>query len=63
MKKEPEKLENFGITVVEVMSFGAVPVIIDKGGHKETVDHEDNGYRWTTSEKCVKYTHELIHDK
>ena len=33
--KEPEKVEHFGITTVEAMSAGCVPVVIAKGGQKE----------------------------
>jgi len=37
-KKNPEKVEHFGITVVEAMAAGAVPVVFAAGGHKEIVD-------------------------
>lgn len=53
---EPEKMEHFGITTVEAMSFGAVPVVINKGGQKETVEEGINGFRWNTEEECVEKT-------
>lgn len=60
--KEPEKMEHFGITTVEAMSFGAVPVVINKGGQKETVAPGENGYLWDTEEECVEQTRKLIED-
>jgi len=59
---EPEKMEHFGITTVEAMSFGAVPVVINKGGQKETVEEGVNGFRWDTEEECVEKTAHLIQD-
>lgn len=58
--KEPEKMEHFGITTVEAMSFGVVPVVINKGGQKETVEEGVTGYRWDTAEECVDKTYQLI---
>lgn len=58
--KEPEKMEHFGITTVEAMSFGAVPVVINKGGQKETVEEGVSGYRWDTQQECVDKTYKLI---
>lgn len=59
---EPEKVEHFGISTVEAMCYGAVPVVINKGGLKETVEHTVSGYVWNTEEECVKYTCELINN-
>jgi len=40
--KEPEKVEHFGMTTVEAMSAGCIPVVIAKGGQKEILsDHRD----------------------
>ena len=58
--KEPEKMEHFGITTVEAMSYGAVPVVINKGGQKETVEDGVNGYLWDTEDECIKKTKQLI---
>lgn len=45
---EPMFVEHYGIAVVEAMSHGCIPLVTGKGGHKETVDHEINGYHWFT---------------
>lgn len=58
----PEQMEHFGITTVEAMSFGAVPVVINKGGQKETVENGVNGFRWDTEKECVDFTAKLLID-
>ena len=40
----PEKFEHFGITTVEAMSAGCIPVVIEKGGQKEIVKDGINGF-------------------
>lgn len=61
--KEPEKMEHFGITTVEAMSYGAVPVVINKGGQKETVQEGINGFRWDNEKECVENTLKVIKDE
>lgn len=60
--KEPEKMEHFGITTVEAMSYGVVPVVINKGGQKETVEDGVNGFRWNNEKECVNASKKLIDD-
>ena len=43
---EPMKLEHFGITVVEAMAAGAVPIVYDAGGHREIIKDGISGYLW-----------------
>jgi len=57
--KEPWKVEHFGITPVEAMAAGCVPVVIDKGGLKEIV-RRGIGYRWGTVEELIEITGRLI---
>ncbi|NFI93511.1 glycosyltransferase [Clostridium botulinum] len=59
----PEKMEHFGITTIEAMSYGAVPIVIDKGGQQETVKEEINGYRWKTEAECINKTLKIINDE
>lgn len=55
----PESVEHFGITTVEAMAAGCVPVVIGKGGQKEIVDI-DSGYLCQNSEDIIKHTLDLI---
>jgi GT2 family glycosyltransferase/glycosyltransferase involved in cell wall biosynthesis len=61
--EEPCKAEHFGITTVEAMSYGVVPVVINKGGQPEIVDDSINGYLWNDVNECIEKTCILIDDK
>lgn len=56
----PEKQEHFGISTVEAMSAGAIPVVINSAGQKESVTQKVSGYLWDTSEQLSEYTQEII---
>jgi glycosyltransferase involved in cell wall biosynthesis len=59
----PELSEHFGIATVEAMSAGCVPVVIDKGGQREIVQHGVNGFLWSTLEELKGYTELLMRDE
>ncbi len=58
-EREPHRVEHFGITTVEAMAAGAVPVVIDKGGLREIV-RRGAGERWKTEKELEKETFNLI---
>ncbi len=60
--KNPKKVEHFGISVVEAMSAGCVPVVFNAGGHKEIVDNGTNGYLWNNIADLKETTLSLIHN-
>lgn len=60
LKKYPERAEHFGISTVEAMGAGAVPVVINAGGQKEIVEDGASGYLWNTLEDFAKKTNNLI---
>ena len=60
--RDPVKFEHFGITTVEGMAAGCVPVVIGKGGQPEIVSHGRNGYLWNSPEQLITYTLRLIRD-
>ena len=45
------------------MSAGAVPVVINSGGQKNTVHQKKNGFLWDSLEEMLNYTNILINDK
>lgn len=61
-KRHPDRMEHFGITTVEAMSAGCVPVVINKGGQAEIVSNMIDGFSWNTIEELKKYTLTLIND-
>lgn len=60
---EPIKMEHFGISTVEAMAGGCVPVVIAKGGQKEIVEDGKSGYLWETLKDFKNYTIKLTRDK
>ena len=56
----PELAEHFGISTVEAMGAGAVPVVINAGGQKEIVEHGINGLLWDSLESLQKETLRLV---
>ncbi len=63
LEKHPELAEHFGISTVEAMGAGAVPVVINCGGQKEIVTDGENGLLWNTQEELMQQTKRLIHDE
>lgn len=59
-KKNPERQEHFGISTVEAMSAGAVPIVIASAGQKESVREGVNGYLWDTEKELIAKTRKLI---
>lgn len=54
--------EHFGITTVEAMAAGCVPVVINAGGQKEIVEEGKNGVLWSTEAELREKTLALIAD-
>ncbi|MDP2649865.1 MAG: glycosyltransferase family 4 protein [bacterium] len=63
LEKSPEKAEHFGISTVEAMGSGAVPVVINAGGQREIVEDGKSGYLWNTLGDFAKKTDNLIKDE
>lgn len=61
--KDPQKVEHFGITVVEAMAAGVVPVVYGAGGHNEIVTDKENGFLWMRESELLKISKELINNK
>ena len=55
-ERHPGRLEHFGITTVEAMSAGAVPVVIGLAGQLETVRHGVDGLPLPDARRAVALT-------
>ncbi len=56
----PEETEHFGMTVVEAMDSGLVPMVVSKGGLTEIVNDEKNGFLWQTIDELAAKTQLII---
>lgn len=56
LEKHPEFAEHFGISTVEAMGAGAVPVVISAGGQKEIVEDNVSGLLWNTLSELEEKT-------
>lgn len=63
LDKNPEYAEHFGISTVEAMGAGAVPVTFNAGGQREVVDNEENGYLWNSLKEFTEKTLQLMENE
>lgn len=61
-ESDPKRDEHFGISTVEAMASGCVPVVINKGGQIEIVGAGESGLLWGTIEELIGLTKKLIDD-
>lgn len=54
--RHPEKFEHFGITTVEAMASGCIPVVINKGGQVEIINDGSNGFLFENWEQMKALT-------
>lgn len=59
VNNQPEKAEHFGMTTIEAMSYGCVPLVYSDGGQKEIVK-ENFGLLWTGLDQLVKLSSSLM---
>lgn len=60
---DPTKMEHFGISTVEAMAAGCVPVVIGKGGQVEIVDDGKNGFLWHSLNELENKSLELMNNQ
>ncbi|MBV8582105.1 MAG: glycosyltransferase [Candidatus Eremiobacteraeota bacterium] len=56
----PERMEHFGISVVEAMSAGTIPLVYAAGGPADIVDDGENGAHWRNADELVQKTLEIL---
>lgn len=59
-QKYPALLEHFGMAPVEAMAHGSVPILLDKGGYKESVQNGKSGFLFNTKKEAIEKIKLLI---
>lgn len=59
-ENDPTKMEHFGISTVEAMAAGCIPVVIGKGGQLEIIENGKSGFLWNSLEEMKELTIKLI---
>ena len=59
----PWNQEHFGMTTVEAMAGGCVPVVIDRAGQREIVRDGIDGFRWATRAEWAERTLRVAGDE
>jgi len=59
-RREPERVEHFGIALVEAMGYGCIPFAIGRGGPREIIEPGVNGFFWETVPELVERTAAVI---
>lgn len=54
--EHPEQVEHFGISTLEAMSYGAIPLVVPKGGQPEILDKLQSALGWNTVADLVEKT-------
>lgn len=63
LEKNPEFAEHFGISTVEAMGAGVVPVVFNAGGQKEIINNGENGFTWSALSEFRQKTLDLIYSE
>lgn len=61
-ERHPEKFEHFGITTVEAMASGAIPVVVGRGGQPEIIQDGVNGFLFENWDRMKEITLEICRD-
>lgn len=56
----PEMVEHFGMTPLEAMAWGCVPVVVAKGGITETITPNETGFAYITPQELIDHTQKIL---
>lgn len=58
--KNPERVEHFGMVIVEAMASGCIPIVVGKGGIREIIGDKETGFFWEKKNELGDITKKLI---
>jgi glycosyltransferase involved in cell wall biosynthesis len=61
--QNPEKVEHFGISTVEAMQCGDIPIVVGKGGQVEILQGLGDELLWQTQAECISKTLPFLKDQ
>jgi glycosyltransferase involved in cell wall biosynthesis len=61
-RRHPYRFEHFGITTVEAMATGTVPIVLGRAGQSEIVEDGVSGLHFASLEELVARTRTVIAD-
>ncbi|MBI5613847.1 glycosyltransferase family 4 protein [Candidatus Gottesmanbacteria bacterium] len=59
-ESDPKRMEHFGISTVESMSAGCIPIVFNGGGLHEIIRRETEGFLWSTEEQLIQKTRTVL---
>ena len=57
---DPASLEHFGISIVEAMWYGCIPIVLNRGGPVEIVEHGKSGFVAPSVDGFVQYSLSIL---
>jgi len=51
------------MTIVEAMVSGCIPLVVEKGGAKEIIIDQENGFFWETEDQLIEVTKKILDDE
>lgn len=62
-KKYPALVEHFGMAVAEAMAHGCIPIILNKGGYRETVESGKSGFLFNDKNEAIEKLRLIINNE
>ena len=59
---DPDKFEHFGITVLEAMVYGCIPIVYSIGGPAELTEKIGCGFRYSNIDELVSLLKDMLKD-
>lgn len=60
LQLHPEKAEHFGISILEAMASGNIPLVYGEGGPREIISEQNKDLLWLTLEELILKTKKII---